>query len=102
MGAAHRPQPRGRAARPARPVTKVALLKGIFGEFDTNKTGLVSRAEMLVALQKSPKILLETFPKHAKALPAAIERMRVTKDGMLTWDEFSTASLECLAAPGSR
>ena len=86
-----------------RPVTKLALLKGVYGQFDeSDGKGLVNRAVMLVALQKTPKVLLETFPKHSKALPAAIERMRVTKDGNLTWDEFSTAALECLACPGMR
>ena len=80
--------------------TKERLLRGLFRRFE-RPDGKVDRGEMLANLQASPTIMLQDFPRHAKDLPRAIERIPTDRDGLLEWDPFLAAAEAALAGPGT-
>jgi len=76
--------------------TKKKLLREIFDRFAV--ANVVDRAKILIAFAKEPQILLETFPKHAKDLPTCLEKVDTSN---LTWNDFESATLNCLAKPAT-
>lgn len=85
----------------ARPLQrKLDLLRHIFDGF-ADASGRMNRGKFLAALDQNPSLLLEAFPRHARAIPRCLEALPATRDGLVTWDAFSDAALHCLAAPGS-
>lgn len=82
---------------------KTDLLREIFVHFDKKNRGLVNRAELLVGLKAKPQLLLERFPKHIAEISKTIEKMECgSKDGVVSWDQFSAELLACLSEPGGR
>jgi hypothetical protein len=80
--------------------TKMDMLRDLFDRYDPKKTGVVARAQVLVAFQTTA-VLLKSFPKHATSLCTALERMNCgNKEGSLTFECFSAGLMEALQAPG--
>eukprot|EP00616_Rhizochromulina_sp_CCMP1243_P017074 CAMPEP_0118994156 /NCGR_PEP_ID=MMETSP1173-20130426/56351_1 /TAXON_ID=1034831 /ORGANISM="Rhizochromulina marina cf, Strain CCMP1243" /LENGTH=175 /DNA_ID=CAMNT_0006945423 /DNA_START=36 /DNA_END=563 /DNA_ORIENTATION=+ len=82
---------------------QVVLLKQLFDVFDPKGTGYAKRAEILVGMKEKPTLFLETFPMHFQEIYQCVEDMECgSKDGIVSWDQFSAELLTCLKAPGGR
>ena len=87
-----------------RATRQTELLKDVWEKFDVANKGEVLRAEMLVAFSQEPGILLEKFPRHVTEIQQCLEMLDCVekKEGVLSWETFSTGVMRCLEQPGGR
>merc|ERR1712070_218269 len=84
--------------------TKLKLIKEVFSRFDKSQRNCVSRAELIMGFNSNPQMLISRFPKHCTEILRSLEKMDKVnhKNGMLTFEDFSTTLMQVLSEPGGR